>query len=339
MAAALSRAGRRPGAWGRPPMEGLPELREWFARSSAAPGGRRGAGRRGRPVGPDDRAAGAGPARRPGAGRVTDVPGHAGHRPRGGTASGPGAGRRGRCAAGPARRRLPGDRRPCLRLPAALPEPDRRGARPRPARGGAAHRARRRCLRRRGRLRTTPGARGRRSAAAPAGRRRPGRCRRPRLLADQGDLAELPAERARRPRSGAGAAARHPGRRRLLRPPTAAGGGAGTGRFAGLAAPSAGRLGGAEEPPRRDDGRAPPRPARTRPRAHPVRRLPPVAAPARRHRRGGPDLGRSARGRRDHSWPALLQRGAAGGAPAAELRGGGRGRGDRGGRAAAAGGV
>ncbi|MFB8772754.1 aminotransferase-like domain-containing protein [Streptomyces broussonetiae] len=33
MAAALSRAGRRPGAWGRPPMDGLPELREWFARS------------------------------------------------------------------------------------------------------------------------------------------------------------------------------------------------------------------------------------------------------------------------------------------------------------------
>lgn len=32
MGAALSRAGRRPGAWSRPPMEGLPELREWFAR-------------------------------------------------------------------------------------------------------------------------------------------------------------------------------------------------------------------------------------------------------------------------------------------------------------------
>ncbi|MFD7812546.1 PLP-dependent aminotransferase family protein [Streptomyces sp. NPDC059785] len=32
MGAALSRAGRRPGVWGRPPMEGLPELREWFAR-------------------------------------------------------------------------------------------------------------------------------------------------------------------------------------------------------------------------------------------------------------------------------------------------------------------
>ncbi|WP_371658753.1 PLP-dependent aminotransferase family protein [Streptomyces sp. NBC_00280] len=32
MAAALSRAGRRPGAWGRPPLDGLPELREWFAR-------------------------------------------------------------------------------------------------------------------------------------------------------------------------------------------------------------------------------------------------------------------------------------------------------------------
>ncbi|MFF0553106.1 PLP-dependent aminotransferase family protein [Streptomyces sp. NPDC004311] len=32
MAAALARAGRRPGAWERPPMEGLPELRDWFAR-------------------------------------------------------------------------------------------------------------------------------------------------------------------------------------------------------------------------------------------------------------------------------------------------------------------
>lgn len=37
MAAALSRAGRRPGAWGRPPMEGLAELREWFARSIGGP--------------------------------------------------------------------------------------------------------------------------------------------------------------------------------------------------------------------------------------------------------------------------------------------------------------
>ncbi|MFE0173096.1 PLP-dependent aminotransferase family protein [Streptomyces sp. NPDC059002] len=32
MAAALARAGRRPGAWGRPPVDGLMELREWFAR-------------------------------------------------------------------------------------------------------------------------------------------------------------------------------------------------------------------------------------------------------------------------------------------------------------------
>ncbi|MFJ3246198.1 PLP-dependent aminotransferase family protein [Streptomyces sp. NPDC088770] len=39
MAAALSRAGRRPGAWGRPPLEGLPELREWFARDIGGPGG------------------------------------------------------------------------------------------------------------------------------------------------------------------------------------------------------------------------------------------------------------------------------------------------------------
>ncbi|MBP0459873.1 aminotransferase-like domain-containing protein [Streptomyces montanisoli] len=33
MAEALARAGRRPGAWGRPPVDGLPELRDWFARS------------------------------------------------------------------------------------------------------------------------------------------------------------------------------------------------------------------------------------------------------------------------------------------------------------------
>ncbi|MFI1813646.1 PLP-dependent aminotransferase family protein [Streptomyces sp. NPDC020422] len=33
LAAALARAGRRPGAWGRPPTDGLPELREWFARA------------------------------------------------------------------------------------------------------------------------------------------------------------------------------------------------------------------------------------------------------------------------------------------------------------------
>ncbi|GHH75550.1 transcriptional regulator [Streptomyces sulfonofaciens] len=33
MAEALARAGRRPGAWGRPPVEGLTGLREWFARN------------------------------------------------------------------------------------------------------------------------------------------------------------------------------------------------------------------------------------------------------------------------------------------------------------------
>ncbi|MFB7516691.1 PLP-dependent aminotransferase family protein [Streptomyces sp. NPDC056144] len=32
LAAALARAGRRPGAWTRPPADGLPELRAWFAR-------------------------------------------------------------------------------------------------------------------------------------------------------------------------------------------------------------------------------------------------------------------------------------------------------------------
>ncbi|MET8679731.1 PLP-dependent aminotransferase family protein [Streptomyces sp. NPDC004647] len=39
LAAALARAGRRPGAWGRPPMEGLAELRAWFAREIGGPGG------------------------------------------------------------------------------------------------------------------------------------------------------------------------------------------------------------------------------------------------------------------------------------------------------------
>ncbi|MFK0293764.1 PLP-dependent aminotransferase family protein [Streptomyces sp. NPDC090442] len=39
LAAALARAGRRPGAWGRPPLDGVPELREWFAREIGGPGG------------------------------------------------------------------------------------------------------------------------------------------------------------------------------------------------------------------------------------------------------------------------------------------------------------
>jgi DNA-binding transcriptional MocR family regulator len=36
LAAALSRAARRPGSWSRPPLEGLTELRAWFARDIAA---------------------------------------------------------------------------------------------------------------------------------------------------------------------------------------------------------------------------------------------------------------------------------------------------------------
>jgi DNA-binding transcriptional MocR family regulator len=36
LAAATARASRRPGAWGRPPMEGIEELRRWFARDAAA---------------------------------------------------------------------------------------------------------------------------------------------------------------------------------------------------------------------------------------------------------------------------------------------------------------
>ncbi|MEC3979289.1 aminotransferase-like domain-containing protein [Amycolatopsis sp. H20-H5] len=39
LAAALAHAGRRPGAWTRPPLHGLPELRTWFARDIAGPGG------------------------------------------------------------------------------------------------------------------------------------------------------------------------------------------------------------------------------------------------------------------------------------------------------------
>ncbi|TVT17671.1 PLP-dependent aminotransferase family protein, partial [Amycolatopsis rhizosphaerae] len=37
LAAALARAGRRPGTWDRPPVEGLPDLRAWFARDIAGP--------------------------------------------------------------------------------------------------------------------------------------------------------------------------------------------------------------------------------------------------------------------------------------------------------------
>ncbi|WP_431772931.1 PLP-dependent aminotransferase family protein [Streptomyces cucumeris] len=44
LAAALARAGRRPGAWGRPPMEGLTELRDWFAREIGGPAGTLAAG-------------------------------------------------------------------------------------------------------------------------------------------------------------------------------------------------------------------------------------------------------------------------------------------------------
>ncbi|MBA0052947.1 PLP-dependent aminotransferase family protein [Streptomyces sp. AJS327] len=39
LSAALARAGRRPGTWSRPPVEGLPELRGWFARDIGGPSG------------------------------------------------------------------------------------------------------------------------------------------------------------------------------------------------------------------------------------------------------------------------------------------------------------
>ncbi|MFG2207915.1 PLP-dependent aminotransferase family protein [Streptomyces sp. NPDC048638] len=39
LAGALARAGRRPGAWERPPVEGVPELRAWFAREIGGSGG------------------------------------------------------------------------------------------------------------------------------------------------------------------------------------------------------------------------------------------------------------------------------------------------------------
>jgi DNA-binding transcriptional MocR family regulator len=39
LAAALSRAARRPGVWNRPPIHGLPELRSWFARQIASDAG------------------------------------------------------------------------------------------------------------------------------------------------------------------------------------------------------------------------------------------------------------------------------------------------------------
>lgn len=39
LSAALARAGRRPGAWGRPPLEGVSELRAWFGREIGGPSG------------------------------------------------------------------------------------------------------------------------------------------------------------------------------------------------------------------------------------------------------------------------------------------------------------
>ncbi|MFF3562794.1 PLP-dependent aminotransferase family protein [Streptomyces sp. NPDC002574] len=39
LGAALARAARRPGAWERPPLEGLTALRSWFARETGGPGG------------------------------------------------------------------------------------------------------------------------------------------------------------------------------------------------------------------------------------------------------------------------------------------------------------
>lgn len=39
LSAALARAGRRPGAWGRPPVDGVAELRGWFAREIGGPTG------------------------------------------------------------------------------------------------------------------------------------------------------------------------------------------------------------------------------------------------------------------------------------------------------------
>ncbi|WP_405365766.1 PLP-dependent aminotransferase family protein [Kitasatospora sp. NBC_00039] len=44
LAGALARAGRRPGAWDRPPVDGLTELRGWFARDIGGNGGPLGAG-------------------------------------------------------------------------------------------------------------------------------------------------------------------------------------------------------------------------------------------------------------------------------------------------------
>ncbi|MDK1473487.1 PLP-dependent aminotransferase family protein [Streptomyces sp. 549] len=44
LAAALARAGRRPGVWDLPPLDGVTDLRAWFAREIGGPGGTVGAG-------------------------------------------------------------------------------------------------------------------------------------------------------------------------------------------------------------------------------------------------------------------------------------------------------
>ncbi len=128
MAAALARAGRRPGAWGRPPTDGIPELREWFARGIGgaitaaevliAAGGQSALTTALRALAP------------PGAPVLVESPTYPGMLAigRARTATGTGTGRLGRGAPRTPRRGLQSHRRPRLRLPAALPEPDRRGA-------------------------------------------------------------------------------------------------------------------------------------------------------------------------------------------------------------------
>lgn len=234
LSAALARAGRRPGAWGRPPVEGLPELRAWFAREIGGPGGTLGAADVLITAGGQSALTCALRALAPpGAPVLVESPTYpgvlaaaraSGLRPVPVPVDAEGV----RPELLAEALRATGARvfvcQPLFQNPTgAMLAPERRREVIRIAReAGAfvveddfAHAAR---------------PRGRAPAVRHARRRRPRRGGGPCVLAHQGHLAESAGGCARRPRPRAGAAARDPGRRQLLRAPPAPGGRPGTGR-------------------------------------------------------------------------------------------------------------
>ena len=301
-----------PGA-GRPPT-GCPSCANGSpAASAAAVERRRRTDHGGRPVRADHRPAGARPARRARPRRVADLPGHAGHRTGRRSAAGPGA-----------RGRRRGAHRNCSPPPSGPPAPASssasRSSRTRPARCSSAER-RPEVLR----IARAAGAFvveddfARRLAHEDAGPLPSP------LAADDHDgvvvhVSSLTKVTSPSLRVGM-LAARGPVLERLRAihvvdnffvPRPAPGGGPRTGRRPRLEPSSADRGSRVEAASRLHGGGSAAASARIVPAAHPVRRLPPLAAPPRRRGRGGAALGSTARGCRPRPRPPLLLRRAPG---------------------------